>query len=189
MRDRSGAETARATSIVRYAPNSAFSAHTHDLGEEYLVLDGVFSDEDGDHGVGTYVRNPPGSAHTPSSAPGTTIFVKLRQFDPADRTHVVVDSADPTLRRMDAAWGAEVADLHEDAREAVHRAVWPADAAIALPAAAGLEVLVLDGAMTEGGAALPAGGWLRLPAGAPLNAVAGPAGTDLWIKRLKRAGG
>ena len=38
MLDRIGGEVARATSIVRYAPGSAFSAHTHDGGEEYLVL-------------------------------------------------------------------------------------------------------------------------------------------------------
>ena len=40
MLDRIGAEVARATSIVRYAPGSAFSPHSHDLGEEFLVLEG-----------------------------------------------------------------------------------------------------------------------------------------------------
>ena len=44
MLDRIGDEIARATTIVRYAPNSEFSAHTHGGGEEYFVLDGVFSD-------------------------------------------------------------------------------------------------------------------------------------------------
>jgi hypothetical protein len=33
-------EVARATSIVRYAPQSRFSPHTHGGGEEFLVLDG-----------------------------------------------------------------------------------------------------------------------------------------------------
>ncbi len=65
MLDRIGNEVARATSIVRYAPGSSFSAHTHSGGEEFLVLDGVFSDEHGDYGPGFYVRNPVGSAHTP----------------------------------------------------------------------------------------------------------------------------
>ena len=59
--DRIGGEVARATSLVRYAPASAFPAHEHALGEEFLVLAGVFSDEHGDYGEGTYVRNPPGS--------------------------------------------------------------------------------------------------------------------------------
>jgi anti-sigma factor ChrR (cupin superfamily) len=58
MLDRVGDEVARATTIVRYAPNSQFSPHTHGGGEEFLVLEGVFQDEHGDYPVGTYVRNP-----------------------------------------------------------------------------------------------------------------------------------
>lgn len=86
MLDRIGGEVARATTIVRYAPDSKFSAHTHTGGEEFIVLDGVFQDEHGDFPVGTYVRNPPTTSHTPGSEEGCTIFVKLWQFDMADRT-------------------------------------------------------------------------------------------------------
>ena len=48
MLDRIGGEIARATSIVRYAPNSKFSPHVHTGGEEFVVLEGVFQDEHGD---------------------------------------------------------------------------------------------------------------------------------------------
>ena len=58
MIERDGGEVARATSLVRYQPGSRFSAHRHDMGEEYLVLEGTFSDNDGDFPVGSYVRNP-----------------------------------------------------------------------------------------------------------------------------------
>jgi anti-sigma factor ChrR (cupin superfamily) len=37
MLDRVGEEVARATSIVRYAPESDFSAHRHGGGEEFLA--------------------------------------------------------------------------------------------------------------------------------------------------------
>ena len=60
MLDRDGEEVARATSVVRYAPNSHFSAHTHGGGEEFLVLEGIFSDEYGNYPAGTYIRNPVG---------------------------------------------------------------------------------------------------------------------------------
>ena len=76
MLERDGDEVARATTIVRYAPGSYFSAHTHGGGEEFLVLDGVFSDEKGDYPTGTYVRNPVGSTHTPFSKEGCLIYVK-----------------------------------------------------------------------------------------------------------------
>ena len=79
MLDRIGEEVARTTSVVRYAPQSRFSPHTHGGGGEFLVLDGVFQDEHGDFPI----RNPPTSSHTSGSAPGCTIFVKLWQFDPA----------------------------------------------------------------------------------------------------------
>ncbi|MEL6763038.1 MAG: cupin domain-containing protein, partial [Cyanobacteria bacterium J06607_6] len=92
MIERDGAEVARATSIVRYAPNSHFSAHTHGGGEEFFVLDGTFSDEHGDYPAGTYVRNPVGSTHTPFSQDGCTILVKLWQMHPDDQQRVVVDT-------------------------------------------------------------------------------------------------
>ena len=57
--DRVGDEVARATTIVRYAPGSEFSPHTHTGGEEFVVLEGVFQDEHGDFPAGSYIRNPP----------------------------------------------------------------------------------------------------------------------------------
>ena len=99
--DRIGGEVARATSLVRYAPASAFPAHEHALGEEFLVLSGVFSDEHGDYGEGTYVRNPPRSRHTPRTAPGCTILVKLRQMKPTEDTRVVIDTANAAWKPAD----------------------------------------------------------------------------------------
>lgn len=58
---RVGGEVARATSIVRYAPGSAFPRHVHSGGEEILVLEGTFEDEHGDYPAGSYFRNPPGT--------------------------------------------------------------------------------------------------------------------------------
>ena len=89
-----GGEVARATSIVRYAPGSSFARHRHDLGEEFMVLEGEFCDEFGAYGPGTYVKNPAGSAHAPWSKRGCTIFVKLRQLDLHDQDRIVVRSGE-----------------------------------------------------------------------------------------------
>ena len=62
MLERDGEEVARATSVVRYAPDSSFSPHSHGGGEEFLVLDGVFSDEHGDFGPGMLRAQPAGLA-------------------------------------------------------------------------------------------------------------------------------
>ena len=89
---RDGGEVARATSIVRYAPGARFTAHLHALGEEILVLEGTLSDELGDYGPGSYLKNPPGSSHAPFSVDGCTLFVKLRHLQPQDSEQVVVDT-------------------------------------------------------------------------------------------------
>lgn len=85
---RAQAEAGHATSIVRYEAGSRFSAHTHPRGEEILVLDGVFSDEDGDYPAGSYLRNPAGSQHSPFSVDGCTLLVKLHQFQAGDQDRV-----------------------------------------------------------------------------------------------------
>ena len=92
--ERIGGEVALATSIVRYRTGSRFAAHAHELGEEFLVLEGTFSDEQGHYPVGAYVRNAPGSRHAPFSDQGCVIFVKLRQMNPAETRSPRVFAAD-----------------------------------------------------------------------------------------------
>ena len=179
MLDRIGDEVARATSIVRYAPESHFSAHTHTGGEEFIVLDGVFQDEHGDFPEGTYVRNPPTTRHTPGSAPGCTIFVKLWQFDMDDRTQFRKTMADELSAPVN---GVARAVLHKDAREEVSYFHLDAGAALSVDDPGGIEVLMIAGTMTDGEADLRKGSWLRLPQGMPLHAVAGPDGAKVWMK-------
>lgn len=182
MLDRIGDEVARATSIVRYAPESHFSPHVHGGGEEFLVLDGVFQDEHGDFPKGSYIRNPPTSRHTPGSEPGCTIFVKLWQFDPDDRQHVSIDTAAQTFAPAEGRPGVELLPLFQDAREDVRLERWSAGAEITLDLPGGLEALVLDGSFEEGGESFVEQSWLRLPIGATLRAKAGPEGCHVWVK-------
>ena len=142
----------------------------------------MFSDEHGDFPAGSYIRNPPTSRHTPGSAPGCTILVKLHQFDPADRTHVRV--ATNRLRAVQDATrpGVRVTPLFTDDREDVRIEDWAPGAAISLAVPGGLEAFVLDGGFTEGGDTLAARDWLRLPSGSHLTAQTGAAGARVWIK-------
>jgi quercetin dioxygenase-like cupin family protein len=183
MLARIGDEVAQATTIVRYAKGSAFPAHTHDMGEEYLVLDGVFQDEMGDHPAGRYVRNPPGSRHTPGSQPGTVIFVKLRQFDAHDRKFVEVDLGSAPQRRDAHRPGVRVQDLHRDARETVSAEYWQRDQIWQETFPHGAELLVLQGQMQEGQDTLRAWSWLRLPAGARLDGRVLSDTAKIWVKR------
>jgi anti-sigma factor ChrR (cupin superfamily) len=182
MLDRIGDEVARATSIVRYAPGSAFSAHTHTGGEEYLVLDGVFQDEHGDFPVGTYVRNPPTSRHTPRSAEGATILVKLWQFDPEDRTQVTIDTHAQIPVAVSGRPGVSEIPLFEDARERVRIEIWEPGTEVQIADHSGIEILVISGSFSEAGETFRTQSWLRLPKGQPLIASAGAAGARVWVK-------
>jgi hypothetical protein len=182
MLDRVGAEVARATSIVRYAPNSRFSPHRHDGGEELLVLEGVFSDEHGEFPAGSYIRNPPSSHHTPGSELGCTILVKLWQFDLNDRTQVRIDTGQMPFAVAPDRPGVEIMPLFTDAREEVRLERWAPDCEIALLSPGGIELLVLSGRFTEAGERFEPQSWLRLPVGAKLEAKAAAAGCMLWVK-------
>lgn len=183
MLDRIGDEVARATSIVRYAPNSAFPAHTHGGGEEFLVLEGVFEDESGAFPAGSYVRNPPQSRHTPGSNPGCTIFVKLWQFDPDDRAFVRLDTASIPYQAVVETPGISSKTLFERGTETVRMQRWAPNTAVRWSdIAGGAEVLVLAGDFEESGERFSRMSWLRLPTGATLEAIAGPDGAELWVK-------
>lgn len=168
MLDRIGDEVARATSIVRYAPDSHFSPHAHDGGEEFLVLDGVFSDESGDFPAGAYVRNPIGTSHRPSSVPGCTIFVKLHQFalEDLEQKSILTQNEVFVPRRA----GVSELPLHRFGTEEVDLVRLAPGAELSHPdLPGGLELLVLEGSLEDDRGAYPAGTWVRLPPGSTLD--------------------
>ena len=183
MLDRLGDEVARATTIVRYAPNSVFSPHVHTGGEEFLVLEGIFQDEHGDFPAGSYIRNPPESQHTPGSATGCTIFVKLWQFAMADRTHVRIDTNKMALVPDAGRPGVEVMPLFHDEREDVRLEQWAEGRMIVLDAPGGMEILVLEGTFTESGEEFERQSWLRLPKNRKVQVKTGEHGARVWMKR------
>jgi anti-sigma factor ChrR (cupin superfamily) len=163
MLDREGGEVARATSVVRYAPNTEFTPHTHDGGEEILVLDGCFSDERGDYPAGMYLRNPPGSQHAPYSTDGCTLFVKLRQF-------AQTDSQALRLNTKASDWypglvpGLSVMPLHEHDGISTALVRWAPNTAFNPHVhPGGEEIYVLDGVFHDEFGVYPKGSWIRSP--------------------------
>lgn len=163
MLDRVGEEDARATSLVRYAPGSVFPEHAHPDGEEILVLEGSFSDDSGEHGPGTYLRNPDGSRHAPRSEGGCTLFVKLRQFQPGDGETVRINTH-ATAWRPGLVPGLRVMPLHSLGTQHTALVDW-APGTVFQPHThwGGEEILVLSGQFEDEHGVYPAGSWLRSP--------------------------
>jgi len=166
MLDRVGGEFAdRATTIVRYEPGSRFSAHTHGGGEEFFVLEGIFSDEHGDYKTGTYVRNPVGSHHSPASKDGCIIFVKLGQMEPEDQDFTRIDTTS-TAWLPGLVEGLEVMPLHHYGAENIALVRWQPETVFQPHVhIGGEEILVLEGVFEDEHGCYPQGTWLRSPPG------------------------
>lgn len=159
---REEAERGHATSIVRYEAGASFSPHDHPLGEEILVLEGVFSDATGDYHAGTYFRNPPGFRHAPFSNEGCVILVKLHQFQATDTDRVVIDSQKSAFQP--GTGNLEVLPLHQHGTEQVALVRWPAGEHFQLHSHfGGEEIYVISGELRDEHGRYPQGTWLRSP--------------------------
>lgn len=183
MLERRGEEVARATSLVRYAPGSRFPSHRHTGGEEFLVLQGTFSDQHGDFPAGAYVRNPVGSEHAPHSDDGCMIFVKLWWSHPDDQEVVRIDTTDGPLWKSAAGAGVETMKLHEFGPETVALfRLGPGAAIGARDIPGGEEILVVSGACQDDLGVYGELAWLRQPPGAA-PALNSAEGCTLLVKR------
>lgn len=182
--EREGGEVARATSFVRYDKGSFFPAHVHELGEEFLVLEGTFSDESGDYPAGTYVRNPPGSRHSPFTREGCVIFVKLRQMTTVEKDRTIVnlrtcprEDVEPSGLSRSCLFSAPDGEEKVNVEMLAPESIWSTRVS-----AGGEEILVLDGVLDYGSLRCPPMTWLRVPAGQE-RPISSSDGCRYWVKR------
>ena len=160
--ERTGSEVAKATSVVRYQPGARFDSHTHEFGEEILVLEGVLSDEHGDYPAGTYVMNPPGSSHAPRSDSGCVLFVKLRHLGVEQQHREVINT-----RAAD--WcqgmvpGLSVMPLMRQGLGSTLVRWAPQTYFNAHRHFGGEEIFVVDGVFEDEHGSYPSGSWIRSP--------------------------
>ena len=177
-------ETGQVTSVVRYEAESNFPSHEHPDGEELLVLEGVFSDEQGDWPAGTFLLNPEGFRHAPFSKEGCVLFVKLRQLPGADRRHVAVDThtldwqSSPTPGVMHKPLYAQDGYTDTMALEKCDAGARPGPVSYS----GGAEIFVVDGTISDENARYGSGNWLRFPVGAEHRPYTDD-GCVLYIKR------
>ena len=155
-------ERGRCTSLVRCQSQANFQTHSHPMGEEVLVLHGVYADEHGEYPEGTYLRYPPGSTHTPFSEEGCILFVKVDHFQLGDDQRVV-------LRRDEMQWktlenGCSMVTLHEYGEEHTALVRWPQGKCLPVHSRqSGEEVLILEGQLADEYGAYPNHTWIRYP--------------------------
>jgi len=175
---REEAERGHATSLVRYEAGSVFRPHPHPLGEEILVLKGIFSDEKGDFKAGSYFRNPPGTSHAPHSLDGCLLLVKLHQFQVSDLNQIYINT--PSI------WSSshsEVLSLYQFGMERVWliRIQNGQDILSQLDLCASIELFIISGQAQYGDLLMSTGGWLREPAFS-LDCWSVESNCFIWLK-------
>ena len=160
--EREAAESGHTTSFVKFEAGSYFPEHVHTQGEEIYVLEGVFSDENGDYPAGTYIRNPPGSRHKPFTKEGCILFVKLEQFQKDDTQHVVVKPEEQQWQQ--GIGNLKVLSLHVHNSESTALVHWPANEVFQPHTHwGGEEIVVISGKFIDEHGEYPAGSWIRSP--------------------------
>ncbi|CZF82927.1 ChrR Cupin-like domain protein [Grimontia celer] len=181
MFERRGDEIARrATSCVRYAPGSSFKPHSHPGGEEYVVLEGTFSDQNGDFTKGWYVRNPVGSTHAPFTKEGCEIFVKLSQVPSTepDYFYLNTNEADWTsvseLHKTLSLWDSDLEETSLNQLKAGYQSTEETFDKV-------VEYFVLSGSATINGTQYEHHSWMRFPANTPVT-IATNSGAMIYRK-------
>jgi anti-sigma factor ChrR (cupin superfamily) len=158
------AESGQVTSVVRYQEHSQFPPHDHPDGEEILVLSGVFSDEHGDWPAGSYLLNPAGFRHAPYSRSGCLLFVKLRQYPGADRSHVAVHTHTMSWEPSGVGRERKVLYAQPGYQDSARLEKWSADSALGESVYPhGAELFVLDGSFEDEHGRYDPHTWMRLP--------------------------
>ena len=170
-----------ATSLVKYDAEARFSEHSHDKGEEILVLDGVLSDEDGDYRAGNYLRKPPGTRHTPFSRSGCEMLVLRDQFSIDDDEEVQFDTQ--SAHWLPAEGDMEVMPLFDNGLESVCLMKLPAGChRVRRRNFGGVEWYVISGCLYDDEGVYPQGSWVRYPDDS-LDTMVADEDTIAWCKR------
>lgn len=176
-------ESGQVTALVKYDAGARFPSHDHPQGEEILVLEGTFSDDHGDWPAGSYLLNPEGFRHSPFSADGCLLFVKLRQYPGTGREHVAIQTADrpwqPSVRKNTSWKKLYAQDPYSDF---TRLEAWdtPAESG-QLNFPRGAELLVLKGMFADQHGSYNTHTWLRIPAGGSI-APTSDSYCELYIK-------
>ena len=163
MIEDAGGDDARMTALLRFEPGARQPACRQAFGEEILVLDGAFSDSDGDYPPGTYRKHPPGALSAVVSPGGCTLLVKSGHLDPLDSGRSLVDT-------RQAQWfagmvaGLTVLPLSEFGGQHTALVRWAPETFFNPHRHyGGEEIYVIEGVFEDEHGRYPTGTWLRSP--------------------------
>ena len=166
--DRKGRETA----LLKIEAGAGLPRELLNHRMELFVVSGAYRDGHGEYRERTFIRNPPGFSHQPSSTEGCVIYYKRRvpiYKDEASWPRLVIDA-------NTAQWlefphrGADVLHLYRDPNGLETARIGHVHTGRKIPShdhSIGEETLVLSGCLSDEYQSYEAGVWFRMPCGVP----------------------
>lgn len=162
-------EKGRETVLLKFDPNTTLPAEVLTQRVDTFVIDGGYSDGNGEYGPRTFIRNPAGSSQTPSSKDGCVLYVKRRNPFRDDDERFVIDTEKVEWMSFPHR-GADVVHFYRD-RHGIDTSrygkVYPDKRIPSHDHAMGEETLIIDGVLKDEHGSYVAGSWFRFPVGVP----------------------
>lgn len=179
-----GKDKSRLTTLVQFPAGRIFKKFGYAEGVEFFVLSGAFSDDDGDYGVGCYVRNPAGIYRESYTSVGCTVLFKLGQFQPLDHKRVVINSRNSAIRWLPVGEpGVSYLGLHYFSEEEVSLYRIRSECWITFKYHNhGIEVFICEGSIFVKGIRYGTGDWLRYPSGSKVK-ISAIGAVCLYVKK------
>jgi hypothetical protein len=114
--------------------------------------------------------------------PDANFFVKLWQFDMADRQHVNIDTHAQAFETAPDRIGVSILPLYSDRHETVRLERYEPGSGVSLSDPGGLELLLLTGSFDLDTEQFVTQSWMRLPNGDRATIKVGDEGATVWIK-------
>jgi hypothetical protein len=139
---------------------------------EIFVVSGSYCDGHGEYTERTFIRNPPGFSHRPSSKDGCTLYWKRRvpiYRDEHDWPRLIVDAKTAQWLEFPQR-GADVLHLYRDPNGLETARIGHVHTERKLPShdhSIGEETFVLSGCLSDEYQPYEAGVWFRMPCGVP----------------------
>lgn len=160
-------EKGRETVLLKLEPGSSLPTETCRERVEVFVLEGRYADEHGDYGQYTFILNPPGFTHTPSSTEGCVVYFKRRHpFRAEPETERMVVDTQKVQWLSFPQRKAEVLHIYKDPDGIDTRRFGHVFPDARLPRhghPTGEEVLVVEGHLIDSAGAHGPGTWMRVP--------------------------
>ncbi len=162
-------EKGRETALIKLEPGTTLPTESLFQRVDTFVMEGDYSDGNGDYGPRTFIRIPAGSTQAPSTKDGCVIYMKRRNPFRDNEERMVIDTETVEWKAFPHR-GADVVHFYRDEHgidTSRYGKVYPEKNIPSHDHSMGEETLIVEGVFKDEHDTYVAGSWIRFPIGVP----------------------